>query len=152
MRTQKGFTLIELLFVIAIISIISITFVRPFSLFQKEQLLRKETDMTTGLLEEARIRTVASIHNMQYGVHFASSSVTLFQGTVFSSGAAGNEMHSFDSLIVMNTLRLQGGGSDVVFKKRTGETDFYGTTTLAVVGGTASSSISIYRSGLIEVR
>lgn len=152
MNTQKGFTLLELLFVIAILSVMTTVFVRPFSVFQKEQLLRKETDLVVSVLGEARAKTVASINNIQYGVHFTASSITLFHGAVFSSGAEGNETHFFDALIVMSDAALQGGGSDVVFKKRTGETDFYGTVTLNVVGSFASSTITIYRTGLIEAR
>lgn len=153
MRTQKGFTLPELLLVVAILSLVATFFIRPFSTFQKEQLLRKETDTAVGILEDARTRTLASINNMPYGVHFETSKVTLFRGTVFSSGAAGNETHLFDRLVAMRAPLFQGGGNDVVFKKRTGETDFYGTVTLYFTdASSASSTITIRQTGLIEAR
>lgn len=150
--SHKGFTLLELLFAVAIVSFIATIFIRPFSQFQKEQLLRKETDTVAALLGKARVNTIASINNRQYGVHFATSSATLFEGTTFSSGGIGNDAHIFDSLVAVNTALFAGGGSDVVFKKRTGETDFYGSVSLRVAGSAASSSIIIERTGLIEVR
>lgn len=150
--SSKGFTLLELLFAVAIVSFIATIFIRPFSHFQKEQILRKETDIVAALLEKARVNTLASINNKQYGVHFATSSATLFEGTAFSSGGSGNEIHALDSLVTVNTALFQGGGSDVVFKKRTGETDFYGSVSLRIAGSVASSSIIIERTGLIGVR
>ena len=142
----------ELLFAVAIISLVAAIFIRPFSLFQKRELLRKETDTVAALLEKARSSTLASINNKQYGVHFATSSASFFQGTAFTSEEIGNETHVFDPLVSLDSVLLQGGGRDVVFKKRTGETDFYGSIMFSVVGSISSSTIAVHRTGLIEAR
>jgi hypothetical protein len=86
-------------------------------------------------------------------VHFESNKVTLFVGEVYSSGASTNEVLTFNSIVSIPTsggINI-GGGSDVIFKRLTGDT-IGGTIIIQLVSNTAiKKTISISKTGLVSI-
>lgn len=148
---QKGFTLIEMLVVIAIVSIISTIVFGSFTVFKSAQGLDKDTEMVVEMLRQARSQTLISKNATVYGVHIASTTATLFTGATYSLGDPGNQVFTFlNPDMVVNTT-LTGGGSNVIFKRLTGETSQNGTIVLSTVKTPVRTrTITIFKTGLIE--
>ena len=147
----NGFTLFEVILVIAIIGIISsITFL-SFSNFHSGQALPNTVDEVTALFDEARSSTLAGKGGIQYGVHLQSDRAILFAGTTYSSTSTSNKIILTDSLITIASTTLQGGGSDVLFNRLTGETGQYGTF---IVKNTSTSvgqkTVTISKTGSVS--
>ena len=134
-KNNKGITLIEIIFVIAItITIISIITLN-LSDFKKNRTLTNTTSEIISLINKARNNTISSLNSNNYGVHFDSDQVVLFSGNTYNSNAADNEVILFESSVEIASsggLNLNGGGSNMIFEKITGETNNYGTITVRV--------------------
>jgi prepilin-type N-terminal cleavage/methylation domain-containing protein len=121
---NKGFTLIEILIVITILGIISSIVILNLSQFRNEQLLKNTTLDVVSLLSKARQNTLSSVNSINYGVHFDGNQAVLFTGPGYTSNNVTNEPVIFNNRIIILTpsgLNI-GGGSDVIFKRLTGET------------------------------
>jgi prepilin-type N-terminal cleavage/methylation domain-containing protein len=148
--TPQGFTIIEILITLAILAIIVALLVNSFQLFSKHQEINKDADIVIEALEEARTNTLASQNASQYGVHFATSSVTIFAGSTYVAGASTNVSPSLTSSATVLTRTLTGGGNDVVFQRLTGETAQNGTIGISSPNTTRTRTVTIYKTGLIE--
>jgi prepilin-type N-terminal cleavage/methylation domain-containing protein len=137
--SQRGFTALEILIVIAILGILVAVIFPPLINFRRSSVLNVETQEMVTLINKARLSSMSSKGDVQYGVHFATTSITIFQGATYVFGATGNEEHVFDPTV-------NGGGTDVLFQRITGATDQNATTTLSVVANTSASSTVVVRS------
>ncbi len=147
---KKGFTLLELIIAMAILAVISVIVLSTLQSFNNNQALDKDTQAVVAYLDEAKNKTIASKNAAQYGVRMASSSVTLFKGSSYNAADTENQTYTFNSVILINTLSLQGGGSDVVFMRLTGETSQNGTITLSSIRASSIRTVTIYKTGAIE--
>ncbi|MBA3550755.1 prepilin-type N-terminal cleavage/methylation domain-containing protein [Patescibacteria group bacterium] len=147
---KKGFTLIEILIVISIIGIISTILMTSFSLFNKSEALDKDTDAVVESLEGARSLTLSSQNASQYGVHFGTSKITIFTGTSYTESASTNRDVVLSPTDTILTISLTGGGSDVVFKRLTGETTQNGTVIISSPSTSKTRTVTIYKTGVIE--
>lgn len=141
-QTNAGFTLIEILIVTAIVVIlfgmglfISFDFYRSF-------LSNSERDLLVGVLEKARNRAMNNINQSPHGVHIASSSYILFQGSVYAPASPSNEP------ITSNTAITKTGITDVVFSQLSGDPDTTGSITLQ--SSARTDVININDEGTIE--
>ena len=108
--------------------------------------------MKSNMLDEARKSTLSSYYSSQYGVHFGTSTVTLFRGDTYSFGASNNDVYTFPSNVEITSVGLNGAGNDVVFERITGETSQYGEVAVSLLtGSTSPKSITIHPSGLVEL-
>jgi prepilin-type N-terminal cleavage/methylation domain-containing protein len=149
-KKQKGFTFIELLISLAVTALLLAIIIPSFSKFRNEQALKAGTEDILSTINDARTRTLASYNSSVYGVHFTSSSVTLFTGSSYSSGSSTNEVKDL-SLAVAISTSLAGGTSDVVFDRLTGATSNYGTLTIQAVNDTSRTrTITISKTGVIS--
>lgn len=129
--TKKGFTTMEILVVLAVLSfIVAITF-SSLSDFRNKSALKSSTQTALSVLQNARQKTLSSENLSQYGVHIDNSDLTLFTGSSYSQGLSSNIVYSIDSNIEV-TYSLNGGGSDIVFDRLTGQTSNYGTITFSL--------------------
>jgi prepilin-type N-terminal cleavage/methylation domain-containing protein len=149
---KKGFTLIEALIVIAILGVMVSVSVVAFKTFKTSQGLDKDTELVIETLQQARTQTLSSQNASQYGVHFASSTVTLFTGNSYSAVASTNLVYPFYSADTVLSTSLAGGGADVVFARLTGETTQNGTITIASSATTTYRTVTIYKTGLVEFK
>ena len=117
---SKGFTILEILISLSVLAIIAVIILTTFVSFRKSQALVLDTDTVVAVLRQARNQTIASKNSSAYGVHFASSKVTLFTGSTYSSGSSSNQDFILNSTDSVLTISLAGGGSDVVFQRLSG--------------------------------
>lgn len=151
---NKGISVIEILIVVSIIGILAAIVLPSLSLFRREQTLNNTTGDVVSLLNSARNNTISSLSSNNYGVHFQSDRATYFTGSVFNSGDATNVPLVFDSSVTIpsiNGINLNGGGSDVIFTRLTGDTPNYGTIIVALTSdSTRKKTISISKTGSIS--
>ncbi len=149
---KGGFTLIELLITGALVVLAVAVIVSSFSSFSKNQGLGNTADMILTAIGEARSKTLSSEGSNQFGVHFASSSATVFSGIVYDAASATNIVYKFPLSSEVSLLSLSGGGSDVVFQKITGKTDQYGSVTIRLKSNIATTEvININNSGIPSI-
>ena len=126
---MKGFSLLEIIVVIGILVLLAALGTGSLLQFSKTTDLNSSVEGSVSSLLEARSKTLSSQEESQYGVHFESDKIVLFRGAVYFSGDPLNEEAALPSSVETASISLNGGGSDVIFKKLTGETDQYGTVT-----------------------
>ncbi len=143
--SHRGVTALELLIVIAILGVLVSVVVPSFLNFRRSSILNTETLQMVTLINKARLSSISSKGDQQYGVHFEATKIVFFQGTTYVAGAGTNEEHVFDQALTLTSIIVNGGGSDTVFQKITGSTAQNATTTLRVVGSTTASSTIVVR-------
>lgn len=106
------------------------------------------TETVVHALSTARADTLASRGGSQYGVHFASTTVTIFPGSTWSPTAASTTVFQLVPGVLVSDLALEGGGADIVFQRLTGKTSQPGTVSLLV--RTLVSTIVVQSTGSIS--
>ncbi|MEK7133665.1 MAG: prepilin-type N-terminal cleavage/methylation domain-containing protein [Patescibacteria group bacterium] len=150
---SAGVTLMELLMVIAILLVLFALTTRTFQGVNSGKAIDTEALRIVTELNEARSLTLSSKYAKPFGVHFDSSSVTLFEGATYSAGSATNTTALLNSLVQVSSIDLAGGGSDVVFQRLTGKTAHSGTITLSLLSNASTSKIiTIYATGLVDAQ
>lgn len=149
--TRRGFTALELLIVIAILGILLATIVPSFLNFRRYSILNTETQELVTIINRARLLSVSSKNDQQFGVHLDAGNVVLFQGATYTAGTSTNEAHSFNPALTLSPITINGGGADVLFEKVTGATAQNATTTLLVIGTTASTTVIIRPTGVVTI-
>jgi Tfp pilus assembly protein PilV len=146
-----GFTLVETLVVVSITVIITAMMMVSFKTYNTSEALSKDQAKVVSALERARSLTINSFNSSEYGVHFASTSVTIFKGSTYSSSDVNNIVTILHPLVQVKSVNVAGGSMDVVFEQLTGETTQIGTTTLSLkTATTTTKTITIYGTGLIQ--
>ena len=147
---QRGFTVIEMLVAIVIVILLASFLSGLFGSYLKRNALTNAEQMIRSLLQQARSSSLSSKNASSFGVYFASSTITLFQGTTYASGDANNIVTSIAPYVSVSALNL-GGVSQVVFDRLKGSADKTGTIEVSL---TASSSqkktITIYGTGVVQ--
>lgn len=124
---QTGYSAIQLIVIIAIIGILLGVATVSFLKFRQQQALEHTTDAIVSMLGEARAKTLAGYGNTSYGVRIEAAKIVLFTGTVYSANAATNKNIPYETGVSLETLALNGGGSNVSFDRLKGTTSQYGT-------------------------
>src|SRR5664279_5464989 len=88
---KKGITAPELLVVLVVLTILFSIVIPQFSKIRENQVLKSAVVDTLSSINKAESKTLASANSSSYGVHFQSTQVIIFKGTVFSSGDSNNE-------------------------------------------------------------
>ena len=149
---KKGFTLVEILIVIAILGILVGIVVTSFATFRSVQGLDKDSETVVEVLQQARSQTLVSQNASQYGVHFASSTVTLFTGTTYVPGSSTNQDYLLVGSDTVLSLSLTGNGTNVVFARLNGETAQNGTIVLSSQTSGRTRTVTIYKTGLVQFK
>lgn len=151
-KKRKGFTLIEILAVIGILGILFAVISSPIMSLYRKIIFQGAVENVITMLDEARKSTLSSYYSSQYGVHIASSTVTLFRGSSYSVSDPNNDVYELSNAVKITEINITGGGDDVIFERITGETAQDGNIVLTPLVGTLSSStIVVYKSGLVEI-
>lgn len=144
MKNDRGFTFIELLIIISIIGLISLVTIPSLSKFKTEQALKNTTENVITLLNKAQSDSLSSINSNNYGVHFGSNYMVYFIGNTFSNTDPNNKRSNFEpgvSIPLINGINLNGGGSDVIFPRLTGNVIGYGTIVLQLTNKSSHQKI-----------
>ena len=130
---KKGITVVELLIAAGIIIMLGTIIASVFHNFRDPIELNSAAEEGVSMLNDARSRTLSSKNSQQYGIHFASSSVVLFRGAVYSASDSNNEESIFPAGAEVSCIALNGGGADLVFDRLTGETNDYGAVIFRLI-------------------
>jgi len=152
---MRGFTLIEILIVIGISAIlVSLSGSVYISLSQRSDVDREAQELES-VLSLARSKTLASHNEQSFGVHInsATNEYFLFEGASYNPIAPGNKRFDIASGVSISSLNLNGGGSDIVFDRLTGESSDFGSVILQDLSDTSRlRAICIDASGIAEVQ
>lgn len=144
---MKGFSLLEFIGMFAVLLVITAIVVGGFLGFKRGSELTIAKEHALSQLREAKTRTLASRDNVAWGAHFEIDRVILFKES-YSAGDPENETVMMPNAVEINAIALNGGGGDAVFKRLTGETDYYGTITLRLKNDTEKTrTITIKSTG-----
>ncbi len=146
-QSRTGITLIE---IVVAVSVIVVLGAMAFTTFTGS---RNARDLTTGtqdilsVLRLAQSKTLAGQNDSVWGVRLAANQVTLFQGPTYA-GAPFTQVYLLPGSLQITDISLAGGGTDVIFKRVTGETDTSGTFTVGLISSSAGAlSVTINASG-----
>lgn len=146
-HNNYGFTFVEVLITVAVITILGSIALVSFNASRNVRDLSTTEQNVLSVLRLAQSKTLAGENDSAWGVHLESNQITLFQGSTYASSPLKQTYALPDSVEVTGVL-LNGGGSDVIFKRVTGETDQTGTFTLNVIANPSHSrSITVNGSG-----
>lgn len=148
-RTVRGFTLAEIVVVSAILSIIALVSFSAFKNMHRASALRAGGDEVYQAFTDARAKTLGSEEGTVYGVFIASTSVTRFVGETYSAVSATNRVYSFEAGVTATGTGIVAGTS-TRFERLTGEPNVARVVYLRNDDGTATSTITVHASGLIE--
>jgi prepilin-type N-terminal cleavage/methylation domain-containing protein len=152
LNKEKGFTLIEILIVVGLLGILFAFVSTPLVSFYRKVVFQGTTENIMAMMDEARKSTLSSYNSSQYGVHFEPTSATLFTGATYVVGDSTNDVYELSNAIEISDITFNGGGSDIVFERITGETNEYGSITItSLVNSTSEKTINIFQSGLVEI-
>ncbi len=129
---KKGFTLVEMLVAASILAVIAGIAISTFSSFQQHMIRDAAVENIVSIFNEARAYTLSSKGGTAYGVHLSSNEAVLFAGTTYNASDPDNRRIVFEPGIEVTNISLSGGVYDVVFEKKTGDTDATGTFTVHV--------------------
>lgn len=151
---NKGMTLLELLIVIAIIIVLSVIVTPSLSKFKAERSLVNTAEDIVSVLNKARNDTIGSLGGNQYGVHLDTNKFTYFIAPTYINGTSTNIVTTLDDSITIPSsggINLNGGGSDIIFTRITGDTSNYGTIVLQLSSdATRQKTITINKTGVIS--
>jgi prepilin-type N-terminal cleavage/methylation domain-containing protein len=140
-KSSAGFTLIEILVVTAIFTVLmGLGLFMGFNSYLRYNL-NSERDIAVGVLERARSRAMNNMFESSHGVHFASSSYTVFRGKSYVVGSSTNE------IIPANPAVQHSGLTDIYFEQLTASTT---GGTLTLTDGTRSVTTTINHEGTID--
>ena len=150
---MRGFTLIEIIIAITIAAILFAIIVSGFSGLRQNSDMNLAVDDSISFLQDARAKTLSSVNTSAYGVHFETTKFVLFQGGTYNAGDSTNKIRLLPSTIEISAYSFNGGGSDVVFKRLTGETGSYGSVTFRQTNNpSVTKTIQILSTGLVSVQ
>lgn len=144
-----GFTLIEMLVAIAAMILLVVLVASGLASFRRSSDLEQATNETLELLREARAKALGSENEVEYSVHFASTTITLFSGGNYNPAAPGNIVVKLPTSVVVSATALSTTTNNVTFERLTGESKAVGTVTLGNISVPANQRvIQILPSGL----
>tara|TARA_Y100000031_G_scaffold111703_1_gene123183 strand:+ start:14290 stop:14823 length:534 start_codon:yes stop_codon:yes gene_type:complete len=150
---KRGLTLIEIIIAISILLVISTLGLNAFTSFKKATDITSSSDTVLSQLIQARSKTLSAEYGEQYGVHFEVDRATFFKGATYSPSDLDNQELILPVTVEISSISLSGSGSDVLFKKLTGETDNDGTITMNLKSDTSKTrTIVIRETGLAFVQ
>jgi prepilin-type N-terminal cleavage/methylation domain-containing protein len=126
MKYNKGVTLVELLVVMVVSGLIVGIILNSRGMSENKTVVAG-AEVAAAVLNETRSLTLSSKSRTAYGVHVASTTLTIYPGPTYSAGNAGNKVTDMHSSVGIRAVTLNGGGQDILFKRLTGETDNSGT-------------------------
>lgn len=151
---ENGFTLIEILVVIGIFAIISG--------FATVNLLRLQTKTSVNTaaktlvsdIKSQQIKAMMGTDNAAEGIHFGTSSYTLFAGSSYNPADANNFTVTLDQNLIFSQDTFSG--QNIIFSKVSGEVAGFASGQNSIVishsVSSQSASISINRLGAVTLQ
>lgn len=127
---KKGFSILEIVLVMAIICVLLGLTVNYYSGTQIRADIDTQAANIVHYLRLAQSSAAAGLNNESHGIHFQPESYTIFHGDTYDPNSMDNFQVMFPETMTINSLSLNGGGTDLIFSKTTGETAQFGTIML----------------------
>ena len=144
--------MIEILIVVGIMGLILGIISFSFASQTSTRSVEGEALAVLTSLDQARALAMNGRNNTDYGIHFATSTKTLFIGNIYDAASTTNQVENVAAGVQIVDISLNGGGSTVVFDRLTGRTSDYGTIKVQSSSDiNASTTITIYQTGLNEI-
>lgn len=147
-KYKNGFTLIELLVVVVIVGLLITATVTSLIEYRDVQVAKASVAEVVSVIKETRQKTVAAETATQFGVHVASSSLTVFEGSVYDVSNSTNEIFSIPGMSLF--AQLSDGSNTLIFTRLTGEPSATGTIDIGYSRLNSTTTITIREAGLIE--
>ena len=110
---KDGFTLLELIIVVAIFGVVSLFVFSAFTDYKDTQVAESTIVEINSLIKETRQKTISAETNTQFGLHFSTSSLVVFEGATYSAGNMSNRTYNFYNTNI--DVELSDGSNDIVF-------------------------------------
>jgi len=136
---NQGFTLIEILVSVAVIVLLGSAGLVSFTTSRNVRDLSTGTQTVLSVFRLAQSKTLAGENDSAWGVHLAAGQVELFEGNTYA-GSANIQVYALPISLEITNISLNGGGSDILFQRITGEADKSGTFTINVTARPASAT------------
>jgi type II secretory pathway pseudopilin PulG len=149
---NKGISLLEVIIAFGVIGILAAIIVPNLSQFHKQQVLQDTSENIISLLNEARNNTISSKNSSSYGVRFQADKAILFAGLSYSDSPTNKQINLDSSVTIPGSggINLNGGGSDVIFDRITGDTAEYGTIVIRLASDASKQkTVTISKIGVI---
>lgn len=141
---RSAFTIIELLISIAVFVIITASAIPAYQSFSKENSLIEAMSIVVSALAKAEALSRAVSSNTGWGIVIQTSSVVIFNGSLFASSTP-----TLRQTIPLPSGVIVSGSSSFVFTKFYGVPQATGAITLSV-SGAGTSTITVNAKGLIS--
>ncbi|MEK7066863.1 MAG: prepilin-type N-terminal cleavage/methylation domain-containing protein [Patescibacteria group bacterium] len=149
---DKGFTVIELIIVIGIAGALAAGAFIGYRSMSIGSELKTTAFKVTDVLNLARQRTLASLAASNYGVHFEQEQFILFKGAIYDPLDPDNIFYPLTDSLEISEIVLNGGGSEVVFDRITGETANAGAVKIQVQNDSSRfKTVEVLSSGRADV-
>lgn len=143
-----GFTLIELLVVVIIAGLLVVLIFSSLIEYRDTQIAKAAVAEVTSIIKETRQKTVAAETTTQFGVHIATSSLIVFEGSVYNSSNSTNKTFAVPGMSLR--AQLSNGSITLIFTRLTGEPSATGTIDIGYARLNSTTTITIKEAGLIE--
>ena len=144
---KNGFTLVEIIIVIALIAVLSGMSAEVYFNQRDKYSTDKDADSIVSIMEKARNMSLNRKNDSSYGIHIASSTLSVFSGTSYEDG---NNVLSYDleNVDKISAISLSSNKLDFYFSKISGLPNATGT--LVVGNKSYSRTITVYGTGVVE--
>jgi prepilin-type N-terminal cleavage/methylation domain-containing protein len=142
-KLNSGFTFIELILVIALILVLGTMSTGFAARFLTQNAVDNTTDQFVSSLRKAQLNAMMGKQNSNWGVNYASNTITLYRGNSFATRTA-----AFDERYTVNTAVSVSGFSELNFTRMTGAPG--STPTFTISGNGNSNTVTINSQGVVN--
>jgi len=147
---NSGFTFVEVVLVIAIFGILLGLSAMYYNSTQVRTDIHTQAANIVHYLRLSQSNAASGLNNQDHGIHFESGSYTTFKGSSYVQNDPNNFVMDLPTTMILNNINLNGGGSNIIFIKSTGETANYGTISLTSAQINKTIPITITEVGTIN--
>ena len=149
---KSAFSIIEIIITIAVGLILFTIATSAFIGMRNRQALNTAVEQISSTIQNSQAKTLASKKSQNYGVHFETNRLVMFEGSAFTEPNATNKEIKFSNLAEISIISLNGGGQNIIFERLTGETNQYGAITVRVRNDASDAkTITIEKTGSVSV-
>lgn len=134
---RNGFTLIELLLVISLMLLLGTMGTSFLARFMTQNGVSNTADQIIGDIRQAQINAMMGKQNGNWGIDYASQTITLYQGSSYTSRNT-----AFDTTFSVNSTITISGLSDLNFSRMTGIPNSTPTITISGIGTTKTITVN----------